>query len=229
MCFTIARLFRLVTHGMGCIVTSPTDSGVTPGEYTGVLGSHVVDPLTQRRPSQQSPTPSGDPPTLTILHFNDVYHIQPHKKEPVGGAARFVTMIKDYQKQWDSLIMFSGDIFNPSLLSTLTKYLPCFCSSELYPTLTFLSPYPTRNVSPMPKEVLTKARGQAQGIGTAGSHITRQDMSGAAVIHPCPSPMPPRPPPSPHTFTQNHSMEARLHTTPPSASNRKSQLANPPQ
>jgi hypothetical protein len=30
------------------------------------------------------------PRQLTIVHFNDVYNIEPSLKEPVGGAARLV-------------------------------------------------------------------------------------------------------------------------------------------
>jgi len=31
---------------------------------------------------------------LTIFHFNDVYNIEPAARDPVGGAARFKTLIK---------------------------------------------------------------------------------------------------------------------------------------
>jgi len=57
---------------------------------------------------------------ITILHFNDVYEIASGKREPVGGAARFVNKIKSYDDE-DPLVLFSGDCANPSLLSTLTK------------------------------------------------------------------------------------------------------------
>jgi 5'-nucleotidase len=59
--------------------------------------------------------------TLTILHYNDVYNIdQQVKSEPVGGAARFVTAINSF-KDLNPLILFSGDAFNPSMLSTFTQ------------------------------------------------------------------------------------------------------------
>lgn len=52
---------------------------------------------------------------LTILHFNDVYNIDPNSTvEPVGGAARFCTAIKSFQSQ-NPLILFSGDVFSPSM------------------------------------------------------------------------------------------------------------------
>ncbi|KFA48986.1 hypothetical protein S40293_02595 [Stachybotrys chartarum IBT 40293] len=66
-------------------------------------------------------------PDLRILHYNDVYHVDQSSAEPVGGFARFMTLIKDYQEgnqfegQPKLLTFFSGDAFNPSLESTVTK------------------------------------------------------------------------------------------------------------
>ncbi|XP_011186253.1 mannosylglucosyl-3-phosphoglycerate phosphatase isoform X3 [Zeugodacus cucurbitae] len=58
---------------------------------------------------------------LTILHYNDVYNIEPNcGKEPVGGAARFCTALKSFA-HLNPLILFSGDIFSPSMLSTFTQ------------------------------------------------------------------------------------------------------------
>ncbi|KAI9054242.1 hypothetical protein LZ554_001410 [Drepanopeziza brunnea f. sp. 'monogermtubi'] len=73
---------------------------------------------------------SGDtslPPDLRILHFNDVYHIDASSAEPVGGVARFKTLCNEYrgatkfEGQPDLLTFFSGDAFNPSLESSVTK------------------------------------------------------------------------------------------------------------
>ena len=51
--------------------------------------------------------------SLTIIHFNDVYNIEPRDKEPVGGAARFKTKIKELV--WKNpLVLFSGDALSPS-------------------------------------------------------------------------------------------------------------------
>ena len=64
---------------------------------------------------------------LLILHFNDVYEIESRDKEPVGGAARFTTLLKSYEER-HPLILFSGDAFNPSMMSTVTKgeqMVPC--------------------------------------------------------------------------------------------------------
>eukprot|EP00429_Kryptoperidinium_foliaceum_P067148 CAMPEP_0176053898 /NCGR_PEP_ID=MMETSP0120_2-20121206/26813_1 /TAXON_ID=160619 /ORGANISM="Kryptoperidinium foliaceum, Strain CCMP 1326" /LENGTH=1339 /DNA_ID=CAMNT_0017387359 /DNA_START=54 /DNA_END=4073 /DNA_ORIENTATION=- len=63
---------------------------------------------------------------LTILHFNDVYNVEPREKEPVGGLSRFVTRMRELQKESvergepEALVLFSGDAFNPSLTSTTT-------------------------------------------------------------------------------------------------------------
>lgn len=52
---------------------------------------------------------------LVILHFNDVYNVEPRQSpEPVGGAARFATAMKSYQ-HLRPLVLFSGDAFSPSM------------------------------------------------------------------------------------------------------------------
>ncbi len=43
------------------------------------------------------------------------------KVEPIGGAARFVQMVKKIRKENNSLLLFSGDIFSPSVVSTMFK------------------------------------------------------------------------------------------------------------
>ncbi|XP_041969066.1 snake venom 5'-nucleotidase isoform X2 [Aricia agestis] len=58
---------------------------------------------------------------VVILHFNDVYNIEPTTSaEPVGGALRFSTAVKSLQ-HLNPLVLFSGDVFSPSMLSTFTK------------------------------------------------------------------------------------------------------------
>lgn len=52
--------------------------------------------------------------TVTILHFNDVYNIEARSQEPVGGATRFATAMRQL-RHLDPLVLFSGDAFNPSL------------------------------------------------------------------------------------------------------------------
>ncbi|KAK2592692.1 hypothetical protein QQS21_009622 [Conoideocrella luteorostrata] len=66
-------------------------------------------------------------PELRLLHYNDVYHVDAASAEPVGGLSRFITLCKEYQegKQYEGqpkiLTLFSGDAFNPSLESSVTK------------------------------------------------------------------------------------------------------------
>lgn len=52
--------------------------------------------------------------SLTILHFNDVYNIEPRDKEPVGGAARFAHKLAGF-KHLKPFTVFSGDALNPSM------------------------------------------------------------------------------------------------------------------
>lgn len=66
-------------------------------------------------------------PDLRILHLNDVYHVDPSSSEPVGGLPRFITLCREYSDgeryagQSKLLTLFSGDSFNPSLESSVTK------------------------------------------------------------------------------------------------------------
>ena len=67
------------------------------------------------------------PPDLRILAYNDVYHIEAGSAEPVGGIARFQTVVDQYRSdpqyadQPKLITLFSGDAFNPSLESSVTK------------------------------------------------------------------------------------------------------------
>ena len=58
--------------------------------------------------------------TITVIHYNDVYNVESRETEPVGGAARFATAVGTYA-DLDPLILFSGDIFAPSI----SKLLSC--------------------------------------------------------------------------------------------------------
>lgn len=69
----------------------------------------------------------SQPPTLRFIHYNDVYHVDASSAEPAGGIARFQTVINEYRDdpkykdQSNLLVFFSGDAFNPSLESSVTK------------------------------------------------------------------------------------------------------------
>jgi 5'-nucleotidase len=66
-------------------------------------------------------------PDLRLIHYNDVYHVDPSSAEPAGGVARFMTVCRQYNEdakfkgQSKLLTFFSGDAFNPSLESSVTK------------------------------------------------------------------------------------------------------------
>lgn len=70
---------------------------------------------------------ASSPPDFRLLHYNDVYHLDESSSEPVGGAARFVALCKEYREderfsgQPSLVTLFSGDVFNPSLESSVTK------------------------------------------------------------------------------------------------------------
>ncbi|KAF2458684.1 5'-nucleotidase [Lineolata rhizophorae] len=70
---------------------------------------------------------ASGPPDLRILHYNDVYHVDASSSEPVGGIARFQSLCNYYRSdprfegQPALLTFFSGDAFNPSLESSVTK------------------------------------------------------------------------------------------------------------
>ncbi|XP_037284244.1 snake venom 5'-nucleotidase [Rhipicephalus microplus] len=57
---------------------------------------------------------------VTVLHFNDCYNVEEQHGEPVGGATRFCTALKSFASL-NPLILFSGDVLAPSIMSTFTK------------------------------------------------------------------------------------------------------------
>lgn len=95
--------------------------------YAWPVGEKSVVRLPSRRPSRRVPmAPKLPHPVLTLLHFNDVYNVEPRRKEPVGGIARFATRMRELRAEAsargeEALCLFSGDAFNPSLTSTVTK------------------------------------------------------------------------------------------------------------
>jgi 5'-nucleotidase len=79
---------------------------------------------------------AGAAPHLRLMHYNDVYHVDASSAEPVGGIARFMTLSKYYRNdekfkgQSELVTLFSGDAWNPSLESSVTKGMLLF--EELY-------------------------------------------------------------------------------------------------
>lgn len=94
------------------MVAETTTTGV---QYTAAeITIHAADDL-------------DGPPDLRLLHYNDVYHVDASSAEPAGGIARFQTLVNHYRhgeqfkNQPGLLTFFSGDAFNPSLESSVTK------------------------------------------------------------------------------------------------------------
>lgn len=109
------------------------------------MPSVPTDGLSVTHPSSRT-----GPPHLRLIHYNDVYHVEyapqylhnsylhssttpahnPFREgsaEPVGGVARFQSVVNYYRndpsfsEQPNVLTFFSGDAYNPSLESTVTK------------------------------------------------------------------------------------------------------------
>jgi len=77
--------------------------------------------MSEQDQQQTNGDASSNRKTLTILHYNDVYNIDTQvKNEPIGGAPRFCTAVNSF-KDLNPLVLFSGDAFNPSMLSTFTQ------------------------------------------------------------------------------------------------------------
>ncbi|KAJ9471147.1 Mannosylglucosyl-3-phosphoglycerate phosphatase [Diplonema papillatum] len=63
--------------------------------------------------------------SISFIHFNDVYNAE--QQSGLGGGSRFVRAIQETKKQHRDaegsvpIVVFSGDAFNPSLMSRVTK------------------------------------------------------------------------------------------------------------
>lgn len=56
---------------------------------------------------------------FSILHFNDVYDIQPNKKGK-AGVVNFEAYLRKLKTKFPKhLLLFSGDAFSPSILSNI--------------------------------------------------------------------------------------------------------------
>jgi len=59
---------------------------------------------------------------FSVFHFNDVYNIEERSSEPVGGASRMATLVKNLRADNEDLkVVFGGDALSPSLISTVTR------------------------------------------------------------------------------------------------------------
>lgn len=57
---------------------------------------------------------------LTIIHFNDAYEIKARNGEHCAGASRFCTLVNSF-KHDKPLVLFSGDLWNPSKRKKMRK------------------------------------------------------------------------------------------------------------
>jgi hypothetical protein len=67
---------------------------------------------------------------LSLIHFNDVYRVQPQKlssRSPETiDVTQFAALLDDIRDSWanqskDGLVLFSGDLFSPSVESSVTR------------------------------------------------------------------------------------------------------------
>ena len=70
---------------------------------------------------------------VPILHWNDVYRVNPQKISPTSSetidVTQFAAMLDDIRDRWairsdgkrEGLALFSGDVFSPSLESSVTR------------------------------------------------------------------------------------------------------------
>ncbi|KAK0197572.1 Metallo-dependent phosphatase-like protein [Armillaria mellea] len=84
--------------------------------------------------------------TLHIVHWNDVYRVAPQKVAPKSNdtidVTQFASMLDNIRVQWptlqdgtkDGLSLFSGDVFSPSVESSVTR------GSHMVPVMNELAP-----------------------------------------------------------------------------------------
>ncbi|EIW60617.1 Metallo-dependent phosphatase [Trametes versicolor FP-101664 SS1] len=84
--------------------------------------------------------------TLNFLHFNDVYRVQPFKLQPKSpetiDVTQWTSMLDEIRDQWplrpdgkrDGLVLFSGDVFSPSVESSVTR------GSHMVPVMNAIGP-----------------------------------------------------------------------------------------
>ncbi|KAK3727236.1 hypothetical protein QZH41_019303 [Actinostola sp. cb2023] len=110
------------TNEAGSLETKQTSSKQDPRptsiEDQDVENGNYLAPTIETQGAGECTISAGK--VLTILHFNDVYNIEPREKEPIGGAARFAHKLASY-RHLNPLTVFSGDVLNPSMMSSVTK------------------------------------------------------------------------------------------------------------
>lgn len=68
--------------------------------------------------------------SIPLLHFNDAYRVQPQRIFPKSpktiDVTQFAQMVSDIRESWkesskEGLVLFSGDLFAPSVESSVTR------------------------------------------------------------------------------------------------------------
>jgi len=78
--------------------------------------------------------------SISLLHFNDAYRVQPQRlssKSPDAiDVTQFAQMVNDARESWknsskEGLVFFSGDLFAPSVESSVTRgtHMVCLLAS----------------------------------------------------------------------------------------------------
>jgi len=79
--------------------------------------------------------------SISLLHFNDAYRVRPQKQSSKSAdtidVTQFAQMVSDVRESWkdsskEGLVFFSGDLFAPSVESSVTRGTHMVCISTLY-------------------------------------------------------------------------------------------------
>ena len=147
-----------------------------------VMGCTVGTPgkaKMMQKPSNRSTVCAQDAPSdangITLVHFNDVYNVEEHEREPVGGAARFKTGVDSLQ-HLSPLVLFSGDALNPSNSMSLSPGSLCYSSLSLLlfalfliSHLSFLFPLLLLSLS-LPVSTVTQGEQMIPVLNAVGVH-----------------------------------------------------------
>lgn len=125
--------------------------------------------------------------TLNLLHFNDVYRVQPFKLNPKSpetiDVTQWASMLDDVRDQWpqrpdgkrDGLVLFSGDVFSPSVESSVTR------GSHMVPVMNAIGPDVSLTGEFLTHSTLPSVSERAQATTTLIS-VTRFPVSDESLL-----------------------------------------------
>lgn len=79
--------------------------------------------------------------SISLLHFNDAYRVRPQKlsskSKDTIDVTQFAQMVSDIRESWkdsskEGLVFFSGDLFAPSVESSVTRGAHMVCAPAPY-------------------------------------------------------------------------------------------------